>query len=129
MIIVPLLLLMTLLIHFSPPRFLYKLLDIVDLPTEAKFMVLLLGVLHLAASMLFENFLQPVLASLIGKWSLSREYVSDVEAGDGTALMTEHSPLIPRAAYGKKITPSKIHKWKRTGKLYKALNLEMNKWM
>jgi hypothetical protein len=51
-----------------------------------------------------------------------------VEAGnEAVAFTTERSPLIPQTTHGKKITPSKVRKWKRTGKLYKALNLEMNK--
>lgn len=121
MIVVPLLFLLTLLLHFSPPKLLFESFSLVELPFDAKFYLLLFVTMHLVASLAFESVIQPVLAKYVShirrnksRKGLEFESIEDLEVIDiNEEIKYEY-------------LKSKIPKWIRTGKRYKILNMEMN---
>ena len=91
---------------------LFKSLNLVELPYDGKMAIIYLAVLNFFASYIFEQTLAPLLARLVKRITLWREGAdvsSSIEAGTNMRA----------------IEAKKAARWRRQGKLYKALNVEM----
>jgi hypothetical protein len=110
--VVPALLILTLYITLQPPAILFKSLNLVEMPSQAKYAIIYLAIFNFVLSYIFEQTIAPLLARLVKRITLWRE---------GASVSTS----IETGFNMRAIEAKKAARWRRQGKLYKALNTEM----